>query len=136
MKTPSIAPQPFQIVRPGIARKDLNSDNIDVPPRKNFYLRYQAWTYRIGNQIGQFFFRRQHIRHSPNMFCSIFDAFDESAARGVRERNQAFQDSVRRSQVALEFESYPCVRNGQIVRWSGRRESNPRIKLGKLAFFH
>jgi hypothetical protein len=28
------------------------------------------------------------------------------------------------------------ARSGKIRKWSGRRESNPRMKLGKLPFYH
>ena len=99
--------QPFQVVRAGVARVDLHSQHVQIPPRHHLDIGNEAWTDRIGNQVCEFLFRCKHVGHTADILRSVLHADDDNTASSVRERNQAFENAIWGGQVPLEFEGLP-----------------------------
>ena len=87
--------QPFQVVRARVAGVDLHSQHIQIPPRHYLNVGNEAWTDRIGDQVCEFLFRRQHVGHAADVLRPVLHTDDDDTAGSVRERNQAFQNALR-----------------------------------------
>ena len=59
--------QPFQVVWAGVARVDLHSQHVQIPPGNDLDIRNEAWADRIGDKVCEFLFRCKHVGHAEDV---------------------------------------------------------------------
>lgn len=65
------------------------------PPWHHLNIRDEVRTHRIGDEVRELLFRCKNVGHAADVLRSVLHANDDSAAGGVRKRNQGLENALR-----------------------------------------
>jgi len=91
------------VVRPVLAGKDCDGDDLGLPPWQDFHVWEQPGFDGIGDQAGRTFFLHHRVAHAAHCPGGVFDADRQLAASRVGRGDQGAQHARRRIGAALEF---------------------------------
>jgi len=84
-----------QVVRPVLAGKDCDGDDLGLPPWQDFHVWEQPGFDGIGDQAGRTFFLHHRVAHAAHCPGGVFDADRQLAASRVGRGDQGAQHARR-----------------------------------------